>query len=735
MEQYTGPYAARAVDYFDAGYAPLPIPLGEKSPPPPGWTGQDARWPSRADVQSWIESNGRDNIAIRLPAGVIGLDVDAYGAKHGGLTLEGMTSRCGPLPETMTITSRDDGVSGIRLYRYAGDPDELVGTVNGIDLIKPGHRYAVTAPSLHPEGMIYRAEPMTAAADLPELPTAWAAELKGTRLFVVGSEGIDLADLPEAGDDGACSKIIRAGAKDVEPGASRHDHYTGRVMAIVRLGAEGHAGAAETLRGVRQLFLDDVAGDRPLGLARDEFDRMVGGALAKTDLADQEQCGGAACDDAGWGILEPSGASGYLGPDKHQGSGARESQGAPYGRERPDLDFGQHARMARIEHVALDYGISPYALLGVTLARIAAAVPVGFRTPDYARGPGSPNLFVVLLGRPGAGKSLAFRASKQHFEIRTGLLDQVAEREPASGESIPKAMAFADKDGTVTVDNPNVLIRFDEVDAITGRMDRAGDITTSVLRSVWTAETIGAIRADRSAGVTVPADSYSLGMVVNVQPGKGGGLFDNETGGWPQRFLWCDADPIGEFKRVECDVGDVIDLADLPRTAVAAEEAALDMLFGVAKAEWLGEAPQHRAYALAKVATLLAVLKRPGDPKVTTVEVDEAVVLAARQDVLREEERSRSRASAREQLLSQGAAAATRMEGQVASLLERSALSAKTRRTSHLLSPECEAGCRYSCFKIGSVRRKGLKLRETLDAAVAAGFLTESQGLFRLLNE
>jgi hypothetical protein len=43
--------------------------------------------------------------------------VDAYGDKTGGRTLREAEKRWGPLPHTVISSSRDDCVSGIRLYR------------------------------------------------------------------------------------------------------------------------------------------------------------------------------------------------------------------------------------------------------------------------------------------------------------------------------------------------------------------------------------------------------------------------------------------------------------------------------------------------------------------------------------------------------------------------------------------------------------------------------------------
>jgi hypothetical protein len=134
----------------------LRLPPERKSPPPGGYTGWAGVDPSGADVQAWIDHGGDGNVALRLPVGVYGLDVDAWGGKGGADALAGLEARYGPLPATWTLTSRDDGVSGIRLFR-ADLPigrvwlDEPGGHGAGIEAIHFGHRYAVAWPSLHPD--------------------------------------------------------------------------------------------------------------------------------------------------------------------------------------------------------------------------------------------------------------------------------------------------------------------------------------------------------------------------------------------------------------------------------------------------------------------------------------------------------------------------------------------------------------------------------------------------------
>jgi hypothetical protein len=183
-------YRDTAADWHAAGWAPLPLPARAKMPPPDGWTGRGADYPSRADIQTWLDDPGSDsaNLALRMPLGVIGIDVDHYAGKAGGDTLRALVAELGELPATYRLTSRDPGnVSGIRLYRVPdGYPSaDMHDPGPHIDLIRPEHRYAVGPGSIHPEGRVYRLYGLDGAVvdgvikpgDLPELPQAWAQRL------------------------------------------------------------------------------------------------------------------------------------------------------------------------------------------------------------------------------------------------------------------------------------------------------------------------------------------------------------------------------------------------------------------------------------------------------------------------------------------------------------------------------------------------------------------------------
>lgn len=294
----TGPYATAAFPYLRAGWSPLPLPPRAKKPVPNGWTGRDGGWPSGADVHAWTEDHAAGNIALRLPADVIGLDVDAYADKPGGLVLHHLEQTLGPLPATWRSTSRDDGTSGIRLYtvppglRWPG----ILGP--GIETIRREHRYAVAWPSIHPDtGSTYRwitPDGVTSIGDiptpetLPALPDAWVAHFTGGELAPdTTTAGLTHAAtktwLNQAVQGVPCRAVERATTRaltDLQARAgARHETALRAVHRLVWLAAEAHPGTTAALTQVQEAFLAATAGERSPGEAEAEFARLLTGSV------------------------------------------------------------------------------------------------------------------------------------------------------------------------------------------------------------------------------------------------------------------------------------------------------------------------------------------------------------------------------------------------------------------------------------------------------------------------
>lgn len=305
----TDPYASAHGDYWDAGWrSVLPLPYRAKKSPPEGYTGYAAAEPSYADLSAWA-MDGPQNIALRLPPGVIGLDVDAYGGKPGARTLADLVAANGPLPPTWLSSSRGDGISGIRLFRLPEASIRLITALPGIELIQAHHRYVVAAPSIHPDtGASYVwvdettgtvGDEVPVLADLPMLPAAWVealavdgdapmkADLDANAVIAV------LAQMPRGEP---CHHVLAAAGKAIGEG-NRHDTYNSAVLAVVGAGRRGCPGALAVLTRMQATFIAEVttvaATKRTRAEAIAEWDRSLSGAVAM--VADEAQ--GSTCPD------------------------------------------------------------------------------------------------------------------------------------------------------------------------------------------------------------------------------------------------------------------------------------------------------------------------------------------------------------------------------------------------------------------------------------------------------
>jgi hypothetical protein len=290
------PYAEAAELYASAGWAPLP--LGDqpqlKTPPPTGYTGRDGTNPTADDISAWIAQRGNRNIGVRLPAGVVGIDVDDYGDKGGADTMKATAERHGRLPRTWVSTSRA-GFSGIRWFTAPPGimPGKLVHPdnedVSGVEVIQHTHRYAVVPPSIHPEGRPYQwitpdgtySDTIPTPADLPQLPPAWVDHIRREcSCYVVTTYDWTRYKATDDRKNPVDDTFDRWSAR-LNDSYGRHDAATGGVMALVAFRHKGWPGAQEALDKLETLFYAALGDSRSHREAEAEWKRMVDGAQTK----------------------------------------------------------------------------------------------------------------------------------------------------------------------------------------------------------------------------------------------------------------------------------------------------------------------------------------------------------------------------------------------------------------------------------------------------------------------
>jgi putative DNA primase/helicase len=291
---------------------PLGREPGRKSPPPFAFTGHGKPYPSGPDIAAWLDGPEADrNIGVRMPPGVIGLDIDAgytkveHGkqvVKRGEDTLNELEAKYGPLPPTWVSSARP-APSGIRFYRV---PEQLDGReINWpgeagkfIEIIQPGHRYAVVWPSTNPDagGAPYVWRPPLPAGvsgdlisdripephELARLPEAW---VRGLALSYDRAEKADVADRVLAGwwgglrDGAPCPTIATVTTRAIrtisEIDGSRHETARDALAALVRAGGNGHRAVPQAVGALHEAFRAAVGDKRAGG----EWQRLLAGAI------------------------------------------------------------------------------------------------------------------------------------------------------------------------------------------------------------------------------------------------------------------------------------------------------------------------------------------------------------------------------------------------------------------------------------------------------------------------
>ena len=289
-------YKDYALRYMTHGWSPLPVgnKPHEKTPPPTGWTGNEAPYPNEDQIVEWITSHADRNIGIRLPSDVIGIDVDGYDDKPGIFTMKATAERHGKLPHTWTSTSRSD-LSGIRWFRLPSPlklPGKLVhpddDEMSGVEVIQRHHRFAVVPPSIHPSGRPYRwitpegenvaDQRLPTAAQLPELPQAWIDHInKACSCWA----SYDWERYKQGDRRNPVQDAYDKWSGRMTSAYGRHDAALGGAMALAAFETKDWPGATEALEQLGRDFYASLGDSRDDREARAEWDRMADGARSK----------------------------------------------------------------------------------------------------------------------------------------------------------------------------------------------------------------------------------------------------------------------------------------------------------------------------------------------------------------------------------------------------------------------------------------------------------------------
>jgi P4 family phage/plasmid primase-like protien len=301
-------YGDAALSYLDAGWTcVLPVPADTKFPPPKGYSGNEGSDTDREAIERFRTEYPNHAILLRMPVGVIGLDIDHYDKektlkdgsttivkKRGGDDLVKYEKLWGPLPATWRSSARDLP-SGIRFFRVP-EGVKFTSGLGDIDTIQRHHRYAVAPPSehalgpyvwTHPDVELTDEFPVPVVSELPMLPPAWVAGMtehvnqnraavssSAEATALLGAISLDprpMCSLMEIACNRAVASLNAAGS------GARHDIAMARTMRIIGLAAEGHTGGSVALARSRESWDTATEGEQ----RGYEWESLVAGAGAQ----------------------------------------------------------------------------------------------------------------------------------------------------------------------------------------------------------------------------------------------------------------------------------------------------------------------------------------------------------------------------------------------------------------------------------------------------------------------
>jgi len=302
------PFRDSAWTYRELGWTgTIPVTRrGTKAPLAKGVTGHNGVDPDSDQLARLISEFPTANIGIRLPWDVIGIDVDAYDDRQGGNTLIQLQRKLGQLPATWRSTSRNDGISGIYLYRAPRSPQQVwvtdLGPGSGIEIAQFHHRFATVWPSIHnTTGQTYYwrywngdvIDDIPLPSHLEVLPKAWGDFLLSRREYVSQSAAATeevLSWYKKVAGGAMCkfmttaSEFEAAKIRAAVDGGSLHDTLVRATTYLCTNAAEGHKGLDVALSVIEDTFL---ASGRRRNL-RTEWTSAVNTAMAKAAALRQE---------------------------------------------------------------------------------------------------------------------------------------------------------------------------------------------------------------------------------------------------------------------------------------------------------------------------------------------------------------------------------------------------------------------------------------------------------------
>jgi len=230
----------------------------------------------------------------------------------------------------------------------------------------------------------------------------------------------------------------------------------------------------------------------------------------------------------------------------------------------PDGFWYSRPELAHIRTAAWSRAQSPDVVLHGVLARIAALRDPNLRVESGIGQPASLNYYALIVGPSGDGKTSGLAVAEELVHCPNRIDDFEGQQPLGTGEGI--AEAYMGMETATTLDNrgkekqvkirkkvrDRALFYVDEGERLLRLAERTGATSGETLRSAWAGVGIGARNANAETTRIIPAYSYSLGVIVGMQPNWAERVLVDQESGSPQRFVWATSDdPQMPTQRIE----------------------------------------------------------------------------------------------------------------------------------------------------------------------------------------
>lgn len=215
-----------------------------------------------------------------------------------------------------------------------------------------------------------------------------------------------------------------------------------------------------------------------------------------------------------------------------------------------DAFWNARPYLAHIRQAAQARLVSPTAVLGAVLARVAAFTPPSTCLPAYVGSTAPLSLYVALRGSSGAGKSAPMAAAADLLpETPAGCVGPMA---LGSGEGLVEAYmdnveeedAHGKKRKVKRQIHHGALFSLDEGQVLAEIGSRKGATIMPILRTAWSGGDPGQANASIETKRSLRPGTYAVGLISLWQNFAAAALLADSAGGTPQRFVWLDtADP------------------------------------------------------------------------------------------------------------------------------------------------------------------------------------------------